>query len=103
MLRLRLESDFRDTLDQPDGDRDNQDRGSLAGKRRDLAFEFTASCGTEKEWWVLASVELRARFLGNTPAFPGAVGIDPNEDRLALAKTDRFGNPVRVRGIRFHP
>ncbi|CAF0696337.1 hypothetical protein MPNT_20194 [Candidatus Methylacidithermus pantelleriae] len=34
-----------------------------------------------------------------TRRLAGGAGIDTNEDHLALAEKDRFGNLVRIRGI----
>ncbi|WP_174583464.1 hypothetical protein [Candidatus Methylacidithermus pantelleriae] len=37
-----------------------------------------------------------------TRRLAGALGIDMNEDRFALAETERFGKRMRIRAIRFN-
>ncbi|CAB4243789.1 transposase (fragment) [Methylacidimicrobium sp. AP8] len=71
--------------------------GKLFRKREGAAvgYRFVRD---RKGWRLFASVEAQPVLL-RTSHLAGAIGIDMNEDHLAVAETDRFGNLVEVRRI----
>lgn len=71
--------------------------GMLARKREGSAVSFRF-VRDRKGWRVFVSVEAQPIPLA-TCHLAGAIGIDINEDHLALSETDRFGNLVEVRRI----
>ena len=62
---------------------------------RTLTYRFLRD---EKGWRVLASTPL-PQIAAKTIRAAGAIGVDLNEDRIAMAETDRFGNLVGTRVI----
>ncbi|WP_026195584.1 IS200/IS605 family element transposase accessory protein TnpB [Verrucomicrobium sp. 3C] len=71
--------------------------GRLVRKREGSAVSYRF-VRDRSGWRVFASVEAQPVF-PVTRRLAGAVGIDINEDHLALAETERFGNLVRIRRI----
>ncbi|CAB4242536.1 transposase [Methylacidimicrobium sp. AP8] len=74
--------------------------GMLARKREGSAVSYRF-VRDRKGWRVFASVEAQPVLL-RTSHLAGAIGIDMNEDHLAVAETDRFGNLVEIRRIGLH-
>ncbi|WP_026195626.1 IS200/IS605 family element transposase accessory protein TnpB [Verrucomicrobium sp. 3C] len=71
--------------------------GKLVRKREGSAVSYRF-VRDRKGWRVFASVEVKPVSVV-TRRLAVAVGIDINEDHLALAETDRFGNLVEIRRI----
>jgi IS605 OrfB family transposase len=55
-----------------------------------ISYRF---CRDEKGWRVFASFSVAAATI-TTSSLQGVIGVDINENHLAIAETDRFGNPI---------
>ncbi|WP_026195747.1 IS200/IS605 family accessory protein TnpB-related protein [Verrucomicrobium sp. 3C] len=71
--------------------------GKLVRKREGSAVSYRF-VRDRKGWRVFVSVEAQPVALV-TRRLAGAVGLDINEDHLAVAETERFGNLVRIRRL----
>ena len=60
-----------------------------------LSYRFHRDNHTATGWRVFVSTDTAEARLTTCPKDLGVLGVDFNADHLALAKTDRFGNPVK--------
>ena len=62
-----------------------------------MAISYRFKCD-KKGWRVFASLSL-SRPPITTSTFQGVIGVDINADHLAIAESDRFGNPISKKSI----
>lgn len=69
-----------------------QKEGNESYKEFGRAISFRFHCD-EKGWRIFATVDIQAKKLESLREC-GAIGVDINNDHLAIAEVDRFGNPI---------